>query len=231
VVHALLLGSGQEYESVPFASYTPKRAQEMRDEIREAGRIPILQGQLGACQEVAEKLRGVIPAGAQCEVTAVWESVAGMTCGPVLCRRRIDALLVDEALVLDLKTTEDAARTADPRQLAGLGRDMEAAATLDCLETLLPKLAGRWRFAYIVAELAEPFARVEVDIAGSMLELGRRKWRRAVELWGQCIETGSWPGPFNGHTRPAAPEWAINQEMDAQLAAHPGGGGEALMEA
>lgn len=234
VIHSLVLGKGatgggQEYEAVDADDWRTKWAKEERDRIRAAGRIPILVKHLDGCAEVARRLDDVIPAAAQREATAVWESAIGFTCGPVLCRRRIDAYLADDALVLDLKTCEDAARAAEGKSIVQFGRDLEAAATLDALETLAPELAGRWRFVYVVAEILPPYATVEVEISGSLLELGRRRWRRSVERWSECLGLDSWPGPFGGRLRPEAPSWALEADLDQQLAGKPANsGGESL---
>lgn len=234
VIHALVLGKGmtgggQEYVELDFDDYKTAEARRRRDAVRASGRIPILKKHLEGCAEVARRLDDTIPAAAEREVTAVWESTVhvGMapSGGPVLCRRRIDALVTGEGLVLDLKTCTDAARTSEGRSLVSFGRDMEAAATLDCLDALLPERQGRWRYVYVVAEIEEPYATVEAEVAGSLLELGRRKWRRAVETWARCTGRDEWPGPFGGRLRPEAPPWAIEADLDQQLAGKPADSG------
>jgi hypothetical protein len=212
VIHALVLGGGQEYVAVDADDWRTKRAQERRDEIRAAGQIPILARQLEACAEVARRLDDVIPADTQREVTAVWLSE-----GAVLCRGRIDALAAGEAMVLDLKTCEDAARAAEGRSVVSFGRDMEAASRLDSLETLLPALAGRLTFRYVFAEIEAPYAVVEAELAGDLLERGRRRWRLAVEQWAVCMESNSWPGPYRGRVRIEAPPWAMEAALESEI--------------
>lgn len=234
VTHALALGGGQEYVAVPYLDWRTNDAKKRRDDARAAGLVPILEYQLTACQEVADRIRPLLPAAdCQHEVTAVWESTVGHEGRPVLCRRRLDLLCAPRGLVIDLKTTKDAARTAAARALVSDYRDLEAACSLDAVETLLPDLAGRCSFVYLFIEVDPPYASVEVEIAGAMLELGRRRWRRAVDQWGACLAKGEgvehWPGPFGGHSRPEPPPWALEADLDQQLAGRPANsGGEAL---
>jgi hypothetical protein len=228
VIHALALGGGQDYVAVPFADWRTNDAKKQRDDARAAGLIPILAFQLDACQEAAERIKPLLPADCEREVVAVWESESRVG-APVLCRGRHDMVARHSAHAADLKTCRDAARMAAARSLVSEYRDMEAACRLDSLEVLLPDLAGRWSFSYLLIEPQPPYAAVRVDIAGPMLELGRRKWRRAVETWGGCLAGGMeqhhWPGPFGGYSRPEPPPWALEADLDQQLAGLPANSG------
>jgi len=224
VIHALVLGKGMtgggaEYEPVNADDWRTKWAQGERDRIRASGRIPILQKNLDACAEVARRLDDVIPASAQREVTAVWESPTGPDGVPVLCRRRMDALIVAEDLALDLKTCESCVVAAQGRTIAAFDRDLEAAATLDCLDTLFPDRAGRWTYRYVFQEIEPPYDRVELPMDGAFLETGRSRWRRARELWQWCMTRNEWPGAgkwLNG-VPPAPPSWYLERDFDDQL--------------
>lgn len=232
-IHSLALGGGQEYFAIPFGDWRKDAAKKQRDDARAAGLIPILAYQLEACQEAAERIKPLLPADCEREVVTVWESESRVG-APVLCRGRHDLIARHAARAADVKTTADAARMASARSLVSEYRDMEAACRLDSLEVLLPDLAGRWTFSYLFIEPMPPYAHVEVEIAGSMLELGHRRWRRAVETWGGCMEKGTdqrhWPGPFGGFSRPEPPPWALEQDMDQDLALNPPGrSGEELL--
>lgn len=221
IVHALLLGGGQDFRVLPYADYRTKVAQEARDDAREAGLIPILQWELDECGEVAARLRSYVPAGGEHEVTAVWLSgEAG-----VLSRGRLDIVLARQGVIVDLKTCKDAARAAEGRNIIDYGRDMEAASRIDAIETLLPDLAGRVRFRYLFAEVEPPYAVVDAELSRTMLELGARKWRRAVDRWGECLTADRWPGPHGGKAVIEAPEWALANDMADQLRDNPSTGG------
>jgi len=212
VVHALILGGGQDYVAVDAKDWTTKRARQSRDAIRANGQIPILARQLDACAEVARRLESAIPASAKRELTAVW-----LSGGSVLCRRRFDALVIDEGLILDLKTCEDAARASDDGNISSFGRDLEAGASIDCADTLHPDYAGRWRFEYVFAEIGPPYDVVTAPITGAMLDLGRRLWRRAVERWDLCLRTDRWPGVHGGRVIPQPRPWVLERDLDAQM--------------
>lgn len=224
VIHALVLGKGMtgggaEYVEIDAPDYKTKDARAKRDRIRAGGRIPILKTHLDACAEVARRLDDVIPASAQREVTAVWESPTGPDREPMLCRRRMDALIVDESLVLDLKTCEDCVVAAAGRTIAAFDRDLEAAVTLDCLDTLFPDRAGRWAFRYVFQEIEPPYDRVEVPMAGAFLETGRNRWRRAREIWQWCMARNEWPGAGArlSDVPPGPPAWYMERDFDEQL--------------
>jgi hypothetical protein len=50
-----------------------------------------------------------------------------------------------------------------------------------------------------------------------LLELGRRKWQRAVELWGRCAKRGEWPGYAESVWRIEPPGWAMSEDLEEQL--------------
>lgn len=217
VIHDLLLGKGAEYAVLDFPDWRTQLSKDQRLMERAAGRIPILAGPFADCLKAAALIRERMPSldGADTELTLVWEASA---LGSVaLCRARFDAWIGRDATIWDIKTTDDVRRATEPRNILASGLHISAAAYLDAAETVWPDLAGRVSFRWLFAETGDPRDVVEATPAGDLLELGRKQWRRAVDLWARCLAADSWPGVAGGRTmRIEAPPWALANDLEEQ---------------
>lgn len=218
VVHKLLLGRGPDVVEVEANDWRSKVAKEARDAARAAGRVPVLVGRMTSYRTAADALRsrlllsGVEFEGGRPEVTVVWESDG------VLCRARMDYLTIAEgaALIDDLKTADSANPAGVGAKMVSYGGDIQAAAYIEAIETLMPECAGRVRIRFAYGECRPPYeASVNVP-DGVMLELGRRKWKRAKELWRACSERDEWPGYSTEIQRATPPPWALSEDMQRQ---------------
>lgn len=218
VIHSLLLGGGAPVVACPFADWRKGEAQKMRDAARAEGKIPVLVHKLREWGAAAEELRknsrmGTLVAEGMVEreLTAVWRSDG------VLCRGRLDAWEPDALTIHDPKTCEDAKRAASGAACIQYGRDIQAAAYIEAMETLHPAIAGRVRFRWHFLEVVPPYGVIEAEPSGELLELGRRKWQRAVALWGRCLRDGDWPGYSENVWRIEPPPWAMSEDLAEQL--------------
>lgn len=218
LIHSLLLGNGCDVESLPYADYRTKAARDDRDKARAAGRIPVLVHQLRDLQTAAEALRvnsrlGVLLAEGMVEreVTAVWESDG------VLCRGRLDAWEPDALTIHDPKTCENARGASSGNTILRYGWDVQAAAYIQAVETIHPTLAGRVRFRWHFLEVVPPYGCIEAEPTGELLELGRRKWERAVATWGRCLRDDDWPGYPESVLRVEPPGWAMSEDLAEQM--------------
>lgn len=220
LIHGILLGGGPEIVSVEADSWRTKAAKEKRDEALAAGKLPILAHKLEVVKAMAAGIRSSLPkqwhGDGECEATAIWTSQG------CPCRARLDVVF-DGCYVDDLKTTQDALTASDPGNIVRNGYHIQASAYIDAIETLRPQFAGRATFTLTFAETSRPYGIIRVQVAGSLLELGRRRWNRAKEVWAECLRTDSWPGYPTEVQRPEAPAWALSQEMEEQLARVEGG--------
>jgi len=231
IIHAMVLQAGEPAnycvvrrtdksgmeEDAP--DYRTKSAQEHRDLIIARGDLPILRKELAACESAAANIRALLgkeylPDDAAFEVEVEWESDG------IPCHGRID--VTADGHLADLKTCEDARRASSDANIFGSSYDVQAAAYLDAWETLCPDLAGRLRYFLHFAEI-EPLANgannvITVEIAGSMLELGRARWKRAKALWLRCHTHNDWPGYSRDVRRAEAPPWALAADLNAELA-------------
>ena len=215
LIHAMLLGAAREIVGLDFPDFRTKAAKEARDAARDAGQIPILASKLKFAEATVSVLRrrmadaGIVLDG-QSEVTGTW-----LSGGDVACRCRFDHLPAAPNVAYELKTADSAHPDAFRRSIEMFGYDIAAAAYTEALEAARPEIAGAVDYKWIVVECEPPHAIAVVEREGSMIELGARRWRRAVGIWRDCIASGKWPG--YGAVTVAASDWAMARETEAQL--------------
>jgi hypothetical protein len=106
----------------------------------------------------------------------------------VLCKIRCDS--VSPYLIVDLKTTDDARADAFARQAVRLQYDLQAAMYAECCRQFY---GGRMPFYFVVVETRPPFG-VMVHRAGdTVLEIGYRKLRTALERYQKARKENIWP--------------------------------------
>lgn len=194
--HAILLEGDDRTSTVHADSWRSKAAQDQRDEIRAAGRIPLLARDATSVQTMVRAVRRQLAtrhddppllADGKPEQTLLWRE------RDVWCRARPDWLRTDHTAIDDLKTTSG---SADPHQWArtrlwDIGADLQAAMYSRGVQAL----TGRWPlFRLIVVETEPPYALSVLSLSPSALELARRKLEHALAVWRQCLQTRSWPG-------------------------------------
>lgn len=218
LIHDMLLGAGAEVVRVDAPDFRTKKAQQERDEARDAGKIPIIAHKHDALMVTVAEMRKVLLVDfvqARCELTAIWTS------NGCPCRARVDSLFTfagDLWKIYDVKTCDDAARASSASNLFSMGYHIQAAANVEAIETLVPGAAGRGLFVDLFVEREPPYGVVEVEFAGDFRELGVRQWNRAKALWAACLESGKWPG-YESKKTVSAPAWALSEEMEVAVAA------------
>lgn len=221
VLHKLLLGRGQNIAVVDADDFKTKIAKQERDQAIADGKIPIVTHRYEGLVELADHLRkrlalrGISLAGGESEVTALWERDG------VLCRARFDHWAPDELVIDDIKTTTDASPEAVSKKIYEFGYDIQATAYVEAMETLYPELAGRVRMRFLFLEAndddpANDACVFEPD--GTMRELGRKRWKRAREIWKSCLAAGveetHWPSYPMSLVRIGPPAWAVTKDSE-----------------
>jgi len=222
IAHELVLGKGAGFVSLPFDDYRKDAAQEARNEVREAGLVPILAHQLEEATAAADAVRKELEAlgvslDVQTELTVLWKE------GEVLCKGRLDAFLIYDprssaphATIYDLKWRKKPS-TADPavfqRNCKKDGHDIQVAAYVSAIEAIYPHLAGRVSFEFLLVEQGPPVIIQPVRLAGSMRSLGQGRWKRAVKLWQKCLTSGHWPGYCDGVAEVEALPWQLQDDF------------------
>ena len=107
----------------------------------------------------------------------------------VRCKARLDSVLVNEGIVLDLKTTD----TVDPelfaKKVVGLGYDFQAAYYVKAAEEAYGK---PFRFIFAAVERRAPYSVDLFEVSDEMLQEGTRKCEAALRRLKRCQKNEDW---------------------------------------
>lgn len=216
VIHKLLLGKGKDFEVIEHGDYRTKAAQEKRDEAREKGLVPILAHQIESACVAAESIRiqladrNIVLDG-RSEQAITWTEHTEF--GDVLCKALLDHVWLDTGMIVDIKTTDNAALSAVERTAENFGYGIQHAAYTRAVGEFDPDLVGRIGFGFIFCETEEePFAVNICEPDGPFSELGERRWLRAAREWARCTRDNHWPGYGPAVNPISAPTWALARE-------------------
>jgi len=200
VIHALLLGKGASgIEILSYPNYKTKAAQVKRDLVEAEGRTPVLECKYEEIVTAAETIRmrlaeqDCVFEGGQAEVAIEWYEEGPD--GPVVCRGRIDYLILGErhAIILDPKKIVSADSITCMYHADDYGHHIQPVAYTSAVEKLRPDLVGRVQFKYPFMEIAAPYAAVVRPPSAESTWVGQQQWKRAIATWQQCLRTGVWP--------------------------------------
>lgn len=109
----------------------------------------------------------------------------------VRCKARLDRVLVDEGIVLDLKTTDSVEPELFSKKVVGLGYDFQASFYAKAAEEAF----GRpFRFIFVAIERRAPYTCDLFEASQDMLDEGHAKCVAALRLLKTCQATNEWPG-------------------------------------
>lgn len=192
--HAMLLErTSNNIVWCEFNDWRKNAAKEARAAARKSGKLPILvhyQQVLAAMVAKAHEfirdseLAGILDSGTA-EQAIVWQE------GPTYCRARLDLLSVGHDVVLDYKSTENAQPDMFIRQIGRMSYDLQAEFYTRGMKAINGKEP---RFVFLVQEKTAPFACSLVALSNAYRAVGIGKVQAAIQLWGQCMSTQSWPG-------------------------------------
>lgn len=145
------------------------------------------------------------------EVSIFWEDAES----GLLCKCRPDAMkpvtLNGRRVMIcaDVKTTIDASYTQFSRSIANFGYDLSAAMYADGIRATYPDIEDV-RFLFLAIEKTPPFACAVYSLDPHALTIGYRKYRYALTLFKQCLDTGEWPSYPDFISPITLPRWALN---------------------
>lgn len=219
LIHALLLGKGLgQIEILNFDNYRTKAAQTKRDEVLLADRTPVLAAKYEEIVTATETIRmrlaeqDCVFEGGEPEVAIEWYEEGSE--GPVLCRGRLDYLIVGErsATIIDPKKITSADEDTCMRHADDYGYHIQGAAYVSAVEKLYPHVAGRVTFKFAFMELGAPHLAVPRERDGMSKWVGEQQWKRAITVWQQCLSSNVWP------SYPIVPltvsPWTVRQEEE-----------------
>jgi len=220
--HTFLLGKGKRIACLPYKDWRTDAAKASREKTRAEDMVPLLHSDYTEAEELAKKIRERLKEEHQKDprVPAELDGVSEQAMewheetasGPVLCKGMMDHVWLDRGLILDLKIVEDASPSAIERSAENLGYAIQSTAYTRGLSQARPALAGRVKFLFLFVEWDEPYAMNLVEPDGVFREIGERRWLRAVETWGRCLATDTWPAYGSGINRISPPPWALSRE-------------------
>lgn len=200
-LHALMARDVSEFDVGDYNDFKSKDARAWRDEVKRAGRVPILQRVADEAGYIADTLvmraaKGCtntpFASNAQSEVTAIWQE------DEIWLRARFDRLVVDAGSYADLwdwKTTSGGLSERElQRTIISYGYHIQAAHYLRGLEACMPHMRGRCSFIFAFVETEPPYCVRRVVLSPELLKHGQRELARGIALWRECMATNTWPG-------------------------------------
>ena len=108
----------------------------------------------------------------------------------VRCKARLDSLLVDEGIVLDLKTTDSVDPELFQKKVVGLGYDFQAAYYAKAAEVAFGK---PFKFLFVAVERKAPYTVDIFEVSDAMMTEGMVKCEQALRVYAECQASGEWP--------------------------------------
>lgn len=118
------------------------------------------------------------------EVSIYWDWMG------VRCKARLDSVLIEEGIVLDLKTTDSVDPDLFAKKVVGLGYDFQAAYYAKAAEVAFGK---EFKFIFAAIERKAPYTVDLFDVTPDMLSEGMYKCEKALKIYAECEASGEWP--------------------------------------
>lgn len=213
ILHRMILGAGGDYEAVEADDWRIKAAKDARDEIRAAGRTPVLARELDGLRDAAEAALAQMRQHPDLEAffaPGTSEAVITWREGETWFRCMVDRLPANKrAPWFDIKTTGMSAAPVDFQRAMMRDHAFQGAFYRRPAAALGYAPAP---FLFVVVEQKPPHAVSVMTAASSLRIIAENEVERAVNLWGQCMRTGEWPGYAQTTAHVEAPAWALAAE-------------------
>lgn len=203
----------------PIDDWKLKDAKRQRDEVRAAGKIPVLSKHwdriqamvtAGKAQLAAHKEARNAFSDGKPEQTLVWVDDHG-----VQCRARLDWLKDSRKGFSDYKST---GMTANPeaisRSLFGASWDVQEA----FYRRGLKKLGYEAEGVFVCQEDSPPYALSAIGFNPLIMRVADGKVQMAIDLWAKCLKENNWPGYPDRTCYPEMPKWMEERAMEKELA-------------
>lgn len=135
------------------------------------------------------------------EVTAIVKDPAT----GIFLKSRPDWLRSDTHLCINLKTSISAKPADWERQAFSLGYHIGAALAIDVVGELRRHPAAH---VFVIVEKEPPYCAVTCLLKPDVIEWGRLQYRKALDTFARCIESGHWPGYADQVIEVGLPRWA-----------------------
>jgi hypothetical protein len=206
-------GKKGEPGAVP-KGWTNNAIREARDDARAKGLTPILKGAELAAKAMAAKAReflkgseiaGVLDDG-EPELTLISEQ------NGIWLRARPDWFNPAMKIMLNYKTTE---ASAEPQRfIAGVMRGMGYGTAVAFYQHVWESMDADnfdWMHVILVQEQDAPYACSLIALDPVKMSIEMENVKRGIDIWGQCMKSGRWPG-YPGQIHYAVPSsWELAQ--------------------
>ena len=118
------------------------------------------------------------------EVSVYWED------RNVKCKARLDRVMVEEGLVLDLKTTDSVDPETFMKKVVNLGYDFQAAYYT---RAAMEAFGKPFRFVFVAVERKAPFTVDLFEVSPDMMHESFYKVEKSLDLYAKCNDSGEWP--------------------------------------
>ena len=213
VAHALVLGEGGPIQIVDADNWLTKAAKEQRAACYAAGVTAVLRAEHDDAQALRDAVMRHPTAAAlfldgHAELSGFWTDEAT----GVGLKFRPDWLtdLDGRPVCVDLKTTQSADPREFARSVAKWGYDLQA---FWYLAGLAAHGVEDARFIFVAVEKQLPYPVSVIELDAQALENGRKKMRRAIDLYARCIESDTWPAYGAGIHTISLPQWAYRNDF------------------
>lgn len=144
--------------------------------------------------------------GGQSQLVVVWkDEPTGL-----LCKARLDYFNEQLWTITDLKTTRDSKPANFAKDIYNFKYFMQAAFYQDGFkqatgEDIAPS------FLFFAVEKVPPFVNMAVELGERSVEAGRLCYRKALDMYAECLKTGEWKMYRDEITMIEMPDWALAQ--------------------
>lgn len=195
-------------------NWRTKAAQEARDQAYDAGLTPLLPKDRDLVERLAAALRSnefvaELIDGADTEVSYLWTSEG------IPCKARADIISRDRRRIADLKASASAAPGFFQRQAFNAGHFLRAVWYQRGWQAVAGENADYW---FVVVSRNAPHLVTIARLDDRALAWGEMMVRRALRLFRECNEAGTWPPYCTEPTTLALPTWAEFQLAEREQA-------------
>lgn len=146
-------------------------------------------------------LAGKMIADGEPELTVRWRDEAT----GIECKGRADYWVAKHRMVVDLKSSLDGSPGEFPKAAANFGYHRQDAFYRTGFAAVGEPVD---HFVFVVVEKKAPFAVSVYALDGNAVSLGNAQNRRSLDVMGECVKSGNWPGYEPSIQTLKLPPWA-----------------------
>ena len=139
------------------------------------------------------------------EVSVYWDEAG------VHCKARLDRVLIEAGIVLDLKTTDSVEPELFTKKVVSLGYDFQLATYLSAAEAAFGK---PFKFIFVAVERKAPYTVALFEADEEMVAEGRHKFEKALKIYKKCEKSGEWPNREVTIQKLSYPGWYNHVRME-----------------